>query len=113
MAYGLDIKSLAKHAFYFRYHDGREDGLYRNTDYGDQCYTEDTSHFSTGLQANLETECSNGFDEGYNETCHLATKATESTDPDHVSGCSIPQYNQRIYEKNGVIYSDNIGLGSE
>ena len=48
--------------------------------------------------------------EGYNETCHLATKATESTDPDHVSGCSISQYNQKIYEKNGVIYSDNTQL---
>jgi hypothetical protein len=24
VVYGLDTKSLAKHAFYFRYHDGRE-----------------------------------------------------------------------------------------
>jgi hypothetical protein len=61
VVYGLDIKSVAKHAFYFRYDDGREDGLYRNTDFGNQCYTEDTSHFSHGLQWYLENECTNGF----------------------------------------------------
>ena len=48
VAYGLDITSLAKHAFYFRYHDGVEE-------------TEDTSHFSHGLQWYLENECTNGF----------------------------------------------------
>ena len=45
VVYGLDIKSVVKHTFYFPDHDGREDALYRNTDFGNQCYTEDTSHF--------------------------------------------------------------------
>ncbi|MGA9150446.1 MAG: hypothetical protein WBZ36_07705 [Candidatus Nitrosopolaris sp.] len=56
VVYGLNIKSVAKHAFYFRNHEGREDGLYRNTDFGNQCYTEDPSHFSHGLQWYLEQQ---------------------------------------------------------
>ena len=41
---------------------------------------------------------------------HLASKATESTDPDHVGGCPILQDNVNITEKNGVIYCDNTPL---
>lgn len=49
----------------------REMGIFRNTDYGNQCYDTYTSHFYNGVQFCLEAECDSGFDAGYNQTCNF------------------------------------------